>query len=134
MYIYFHLVLFFLITALLFLYSTRKEIKKNNSEQLWYCQTNSNHWKTTFFTRLQVISKRKKCIIRTVLNDQLNISNQRTYVTKTFLYLIYKHCNGECFESFLFFCFVQKKKLFFKKWEINKQTQTKWFFFKRLFE
>ena len=27
--------------------------------------------KRIFFTRLRVISKRKKCIIRTVLNDQL---------------------------------------------------------------
>ena len=35
-------------------------------------------------------------------------------VTKTFLYYTYDHCDGECFKSFLFFCLVQKKRVYSK--------------------
>ena len=46
---------------------------KNNSEQLWYCQTNRKHWKTNFFHKVTSYFKTKKmyythCAERSVIS------------------------------------------------------------------
>ena len=109
------------------LFIANKKIKKNNSEQLWYCQTNRKHWKTNFFSQ--------GC--KLFQNERNAFYALCTYVTPTITYI----CNKDVFilylwsllwrvfQKFLVFLFSSEKKLCFKIQEINKQTQTKWFLF-----
>ena len=102
--------------------------EKINKEQLWTAVILSNKWKALknefFFTRLRVISKRKKCIIRTVLNDQLYICNKDIlilYLWSLWWRVLWKFV----------FSFSSEKKFCFKIQEINKRTQTKFLFSKK---
>ena len=102
---------------------------KNNSKQLWYCKTNRKHWKTNCFHKVMSYFKTKKCIIRSVLNDQFS-NHAITYICNkdTFILYLWSLC-WRVFWKFLVFFVFFRKKLCFKIREINKHNQTKLFLF-----
>ena len=111
---------------------------KNNSEQLWYCQTNRKHWKTIFFSQGYELFQNEKNVLYALCWTISYFSNHAvTYICHKDVFILYLWSLWwRVFRKFLVFSFSSEKKLCFKIREINKQTQTKWFLFfkKRLFE
>ena len=104
---------------------------KNNSEQLWYCQTNRKHWKTNFFTQGCELFQNEKDVLYTVCWTISYFSNHAIiYICNKDVFILYLWSLWwRVLRKFFVFSFSSEKKLCFKIREINKQTQTKWFLF-----
>ena len=102
---------------------------KNNSEQLWYCQTNRKHGKT-FFSQGYKLFQNEKNVLCTLCWMISYFSNHAiTYIYNKDVFILHLWSLWwRVFWKFLVFSFSSEKKLF-KIQEINKQTQTKWFLF-----
>ena len=130
-YIYFHFVLLFLITTLLFLYSlqTRKKIKKNNSEQLWYCQTNRKHWKMNLLIN-KLFQNEKNVLYALCWMISYLYNHAITYICNKEVFILYLWpLWWRVFRKFFIFSFSSKKSYVLK---YNKQiNRLKWndFFF-----
>ena len=104
---------------------------KNNSEQLWYCQTNRKHWKTNFSTQGCELFQNEKDVLYTVCWTISYFSNHAIiYICNKDVFILYLWSLWwRVLPKFFVFSFSSEKKLCFKIREINKQTQTKWFLF-----
>ena len=94
------------------LFIANEKIKKNNSEQLWYCQTNRKHWKMNLLIN-KLFQNEKNVLYALCWMISYLYNHAITYICNKEVFILYLWSLWwRVFWKFLVFSFSSEKKLF----------------------